>query len=253
MTGWTLLSRWLIGKPRGDCWTDAEASVTAPTVKHIVCLANSRKYGERCVAGKELLADGSAGGWIRPVSSRENEEVSEQERYYADGSDPDVLDIIEVPLAGPKPNSYQQENWLLIASGRWRKAGRFTWDDLPKLADREAPLWTNGFSSRGGENDQVPVDIVSGHDTSLRLVRVDDLTVTVSEPSRPSANYPILRGRFTHCNATYCFRITDPVSESGSVDLGYGEYRVGERYLTVSLGEPFEGHAYKLIAAIIRP
>ena len=39
------------------------------TVKRIVCLANSRKRGGRCVAGKELLADGRAGGWIRPVSA----------------------------------------------------------------------------------------------------------------------------------------------------------------------------------------
>ena len=63
----------------------------------------------------------------------------------------------------------------------------------------------------------------------------------------------ILRGRFSHCNETYCFRITDPVSENGSINLPYGEYPVGRRYLTVSLGEPFEGNAYKLIAAIIRP
>ena len=44
-------------------------------VKRIVCLANSRKLGGRCIAGKELLADGVSGSWIRPVSHREFEEV----------------------------------------------------------------------------------------------------------------------------------------------------------------------------------
>ncbi len=223
------------------------------TVKRIVCLANSRKMAGRCVAGKELAEDGHGGNWIRPVSNRENESISERERCYADGNDPDLLDLIEVPLLNPRPKGYQQENWLLNASRQWRKVGRLSSDDLPQLADPEAPLWANGFTSRGGENDQVPVDVAAAHNTSLRLVRVKDLTVIVSEPSRLSANYPILRGRFSHCGDTYCFRITDPVSESGSVNLPYREYPVGERYLTVSLGEPFEGHAYKLIAAIIKP
>ena len=224
-----------------------------PTVKRIVCLANSRKMAGRCVAGKEISEGNQPGNWIRPVSNRESESISETERCYADGNDPELLDIIEVPFLGPKPKGYQQENWLLNASRQWRHVGRLSWDDLPQLADPVSPLWTNGFNSRDGENDQVPVDIAAGHDTSLRLVRVDDLTVIVSDPSRPSANFPILRGRFSHCNETYCFRITDPVSENGSINLPYGEYPVGRRYLTVSLGEPFEGNAYKLIAAIIRP
>jgi len=219
----------------------------------MVCLANSRKMSGRCVAGKEISEDGHLGDWIRPVSNRENESISEQERCYVDGCEPQLLDIIEVPVFGPKPKGYQQENWLLNTSRQWRRTGRLTWNDLPALADPEDSLWTNGFNSRGGENDQVPVEVAAEHDTSLRLVRVDELTVVVSEPSRPSANYPILRGRFSHCGDSYCFRITDPVSESGSVELPYREYPVGERYLTVSLGEPFEGNAYKLIAAIIKP
>lgn len=227
--------------------------MTSLTLKRIVCLANSRKNAGRCVAGKELSNDAKPGNWIRPVSNRENEAVSEGERFYPDGTDPGILDIVDVPLLSPKPKGYQQENWLLNPSRQWRKVGRLAWHDLTQLTEPDAPLWTNGFHSRSGENDQVPEDIATAHDTSLRLVRVADLTVTVSEPSRPSANYPILRGRFTHCGETYCFRITDPASECGSVDLPYREYPVGERYLTVSLGEPFEGNAYKLIAAIIRP
>ena len=35
---------------------------TSTAVKRIVCLANSRKQKERCIAGKELLSDGRPGG-----------------------------------------------------------------------------------------------------------------------------------------------------------------------------------------------
>ena len=224
-----------------------------PSVKRIVCLANSRKYGGRCVAGKELLSDGTAGGWIRPVSSRENEEVSEQERRYADNEDPRVLDVIDVPLLSPRPKTYQQENWLLNPGVRWVKAGKAVWNDLDAMVDPDAPLWLNGYSTLAGQNDRVPIDDTNAIDNSLRLIRVSALTVTVFEPSHPSADFPILRGSFNYHGDDYCFRITDPESESGSVNLSHGDYPVGERYLVISLGEPFEDYAYKLIATIIKP
>ena len=227
--------------------------MTTPTVKRIVCLANSRKYGGRCVAGKELLPDGTAGGWIRPVSNRENEEVSEGERCYADGDDPRVLDVIAVPLLSPRPKTYQQENWLLNPGVRWAKAGKVVWNDLFPMVDRDAPLWLNGHSTLAGQNDRVPICDTDAINNSLRLIKVDALTVTVSEPSHPSADFPILRGSFSYHGDDYCFRITDPESESGSVNLSYRDYTVEERYLVISLGEPFEDYAYKLIATIIKP
>src|SRR5688572_20697011 len=61
--------------------------------KRIVCLANSRKLSGRCVAGIEIV-DSQLSGWIRPVSVRQSHEVSEIEREYRDGSDPQVLDIV---------------------------------------------------------------------------------------------------------------------------------------------------------------
>ena len=81
-------------------------------VKRIVCLANSRKFSGRCVAGKEI-ADGRVASWIRPVSARRGEEVSEYERQYQDGSDPRVMDVVDIPLLEFQPKHYQQENWLL--------------------------------------------------------------------------------------------------------------------------------------------
>ena len=104
--------------------------MTTTTVKRIVCLANSRKYSGRCIAGKELLADGRPGRWIRPVSARENEEVSEHERQFHDGSDPRLLDVMDVPLLNPLPKDYQQENWLLDPASYWEKVRRIGWQEL---------------------------------------------------------------------------------------------------------------------------
>ena len=64
--------------------------------KTIVCLANSKKMSGRCIAGKELDARSRLGGWVRPVSNRETQEISEDERAYENGKDPKVLDIFKL-------------------------------------------------------------------------------------------------------------------------------------------------------------
>ena len=45
--------------------------------------------------------------------------------------------------------------------------------------------------------------------------------------------------------------VTDPGYERTYLAKLDGAYEIGECYLTVSLGEPYEGACYKLIAAII--
>ena len=83
--------------------------MTDGTVKRLVCLANSRKEGDRCIAGKEVLADGRFGGWICPVSNREDEAVSAGERQYQDGSEPRLLDVIDLPVLTARQKGYQAE------------------------------------------------------------------------------------------------------------------------------------------------
>ena len=122
--------------------------------KTIVCLANSWKPSGRCIAGREFQA-GRVGDWIRPVSEREAREVSEDERGYSDGTDPEVLDLISIVMKGPQPQNHQRENHLLDPTQYWQKQGRVSWKALQPAVDApNGPLWVNGLSTQHGWNDK---------------------------------------------------------------------------------------------------
>ena len=94
------------------------------TVKRIVCLANARKEGERCLAGKELLPDGRSGAWIRPISDqRDSGALVEHERVYVDRTEPALLDIVNIRVSSAKPESYQRENWVLTHASQCARDG----------------------------------------------------------------------------------------------------------------------------------
>lgn len=222
-----------------------------PTVKRILCLANSRKTGGRCIAGRERTGN-QTGPWIRPVSDRPHREVSAEERRYEDGSYPLVMDIIDIPMVAARPHAYQQENWLLDPDYYWERRGRAGWQDLAALADPPAILWRNGFSTYHGAHDRVPVDQATTLTSSLRLLRTDRLTLSVFAPGATFGNPKRkVYGRFHHAGTEYRLQVTDPVYEDAYLAKPNGEYHLQESYLTISLGEPWDGFSYKLIAAII--
>ena len=123
-------------------------------VRRILCLANSKKMSGRCVAGREVL-DSGPGAWIRPVSARPTEEVSEDERQYRNGSDPRLLDVIDVPLIRAAPHACQTENWLLDPDYYWSRVRQVGWAELQHYVEDPATLWTNDRSTYNGANDEI--------------------------------------------------------------------------------------------------
>ena len=219
----------------------------------IVCLANSRKLAGRCLAGREWTTTG-AGRWVRPVSERLHQEVSEYERQYEDGSDPRVLDIVDVPVLDATPQGYQSENWLLDSRYYWSRAGAFSPFELQRLVDPPDRLWINGYHTFNGSNDKVPEELMKGVSSSLRLIRVDALEVRVFAPGEAFGNSKRrVQGRFEHAGDHYALWITDPVYERSYLSKLDGSYIIGSCYLTVSIGEPYDDSCYKLLAAIIEP
>jgi hypothetical protein len=206
----------------------------------------------RCLAGRELNAD-VVGAWIRPVSDRPAEEVSEYERQYQDGSDPRVLDIIQVPLIEARPKDYQQENWLLDPQLYWVKKGTLGWEDLSSLQDRRGLLWINGYRTSAGQNDRIPLDAAAALKSSLKLIHVRSLELKVFAPGEAFGNTKRrVQARFAFDGVDYWLWVTDPIVERQYLAEPDAEYAVGEAYLTISIGEPYQDYCYKLVATIIK-
>lgn len=117
--------------------------------KTIVVLANSVKKSGRCLAGKEVVRLGNkwkVGNWIRPVGTTAGGEVPTYPMTKALGHDPQLLEIIEIPLGSAAPLPDQPENWLLeqsFAVGSWKPVGYFEWDQTSELLDKPPELWND--------------------------------------------------------------------------------------------------------------
>ena len=214
-------------------------------VKSIVCLANSRKDSGRCIAGIELDPSAGETAWVRPVSTSANGEVFARDRQFADGSEPEILDVLEIDLTEHSPQSYQSENWV-ISPRQWVRTGRARWSTLASLHDRR-PLWIE----EGRKSDRLSLDFTGSIDDSIRLIRVDSVRTYVTTSFRGNRQH---RAQFTHCGVDFDLVITDPWYESLRRDRGTGDGLVELQncYLTISLSHPYsDGCCYKLVAAII--
>lgn len=220
------------------------------TIARIVCLANSRKLGGRCVAGLEWL-DGHFGEWIRPVSARPDQELLEDECRCHDGGLVRPLDIVEVPLIRRCPRNPHGENWLLEPTQPWRRIGRADVRSLWPVAQRRLPLWLDGSSSTRGQNDRIPLAQARNMSTSLRLIAVEKVILSVFTDRTEAGYRRRVQGSFQYNGIEYRLWVTDLLWESRYLEKPDGEDEVGESLLTISLSEPCMNACYKLIAAII--
>jgi hypothetical protein len=217
-----------------------------------ICLANSRKKSGRCLAGKAIY-NGTYSKWIRPISTREHEELKGNEFHIHTGEEARLLDILEVKLLNHQPKLHQQENYLMDVSVPLRKTGTKSLEDLKHLIDRPNNLWGVGHSSKNGLNDYVPKDEIDRHSNSLFLIQIQKLQVNISQEWSANwhRNQTVFRGEFDLSGNAYKLKITDPAFEEKFSDKPVGTYEIQETLLTISLGEEFNSSYWKLIAGVI--
>jgi len=167
------------------------------------------------------------------------------------GNIPQCMDIITIETQGAADHPYQKENVLVAEKHPWIRQGKLPLDALPNLLDDVNSLWQTGFHSTNGVNDRVPEETLrEANDSSLYLIQPDDFTLVVSDDLDGRKK---VRARFTYRDTLYLLSVTDPGVERTYLMKEQGEYPLITKnlYLTVSLGEPFNGYCYKLAAAVI--
>lgn len=105
----------------------------------IVCMANSWKLGERCIAGIDIATK----NWIRPVCDRTKYGSVPKNIRWINGKEPQILDVIELPLNGNHLQSGSASENRTIAPGKWKKIGIVKPHQIIKCSNYNAPILHN--------------------------------------------------------------------------------------------------------------
>lgn len=220
----------------------------------IICLANSRKYQGRCVAG--LRTDGS--GWVRPVGPIDHGQLYPWHYTLADGTEARLLDVIRVSLDRPCPKPYQPEDWTVAEKTTWELRHRPVSPATGRAILR--PRFTLGPSLLGTIGDRIPEDALADRagQPSLCLVWPRDLHWEIRGRDQHGRSRQ-MRAGFTLRSAPYNLSITDQEWAKRLDHLPSGVHSLqaagvapdSRIVLTISLGEPYQGWCYKLVAAVI--
>ncbi|NEO24573.1 hypothetical protein [Moorena sp. SIO4A5] len=213
----------------------------------IICLANSWKHGDRCIAGINSLKC----QWIRPVSDLPDGRIPKPMRQIA-GREPTLLDILDIPLAKTGPDfGFECEN-LLVLPGQWRRVGQVPAGYLNKFCSREKYILHNNeryvtvsFLQSLPVEQRCTLQLVKAVEFLVQPIGIRDEGVEKWEGSL-----------VTDCGQELTATITDPVFVR-HLELGYRPQN--QCLVTVSLSMPWRpgdwqkdgDPCWKLIAGVI--
>jgi hypothetical protein len=224
-------------------------------VKRIVCLANSNKNGGTCVAGREILASGQYGEWIRPVSERPTAEISFMESLYSNNQSPKLLDVIDVPLKRPAPRLHQTENHEIDPSRQWIRRGKLAWNEVPRLCDRPATIWPESSPAVCGSNNCISPEQAATYTDSLLFIRTSQLILQACPARNAGGSRLSNKAIFVYNGVEYRLTLTDPAAISAIAKAKNRKLDFDDVFLCISLTEPWPGdnnRCHKLVAAVVR-
>lgn len=218
------------------------------TTTHFLCLANSKKYGERCIAGIELRPDNQGQfhaikkdgkpKWIRPVSSVAHGHVPAE--WVEDIA---VGDIVEVTVSRPCPLRYQVENAFFEKKSLHKvRPAIFSAAHIGQLAET---MEMGLFGNTGRCLDEAQIDNAN---CSLVLVKAERPTAYFTTPWNTKP-----RLKFLHHGCWYDLPMTDVNFFDRMQENPHLLDNCPDVFLTISLGVCFEGKYYKLAAGIVLP
>lgn len=212
-----------------------------------ICLANSRKYSERCIAGIVVIKGKNGYNlqkdkegklqWIRPVSDAEQGQVAtDLVENIA------LFDIVEINTLRAVPHGYQCENLLFDKSSiRWVRSISVNKKSLDLMADNEQSFLF------GNPDSRVSMEEIEEVNHSITFVKVENVEFFIKAPYYDRQ----LRVAFTFNDIEYDLPVTDldfnNKFEADNAILENAEHI----YFSVSLGVAYRDYHYKIVAGVL--
>ena len=216
--------------------------------KNILCLANSKKYTQRCIAGIEvvvrrtgltILREGNSPKWIRPVSKCEHGEIDTQLVDHIN-----ILDIFKIHVTANCPDKAQSEN-VYFSENSIEKISHIKPkpEYLVKLCSETDRIF-------GNDLPYVTRFEANYLDHSLVFICVDDYSLLRTKTYKGN---PQLRANFSYRDVGYDLPITD-LDYIQRIDEEFiPADGITQAFITISLGTLFKEKHYKLVAGVILP
>jgi len=198
----------------------------------LLLLADSVKHHQHCIAGIDL----NLRKWRRIVADEKGAAVSLQNFniYKEKNKRYEIPLLMEIEIEKLVSINHQPENCII-------KKDIF----LKRNIDRNLLInFTQNPKSLWGKDNKIKFYEDFKAHSSLFLIRVDKIQLYWKDRSMYNKN-PQRRGMFWYNNIRYDLPITDLKFENMQEQILYN------RFLVISLGEPYEGYCYKIIASII--
>ena len=225
--------------------------------KHLfICLANSFKYGGRCIAGIEIrlaadekrfrvVCDDGEPRWIRPVQQNtENEEISLEMAQNIR-----IMDVIEIETTEACGDDCQSEN---VYFSRMQIVKRLPFSPQiiqALLSKREYVLHS--------DKRHLHHDEYQANKGSLMLIEPEEPEVFIEYKEENGRRIPKYRARFVYKDTEYKLPITDPrylerMEGYSKIPL-IGKFPTGTFFFTISItAHANENNTHtKLVAGII--
>lgn len=217
--------------------------------KLFICLANSAKYSERCIAGIEVTKrpndtfsvvkkNDKQLQWLRPVTSAQYGQVPKELVQNIQ-----LLDICEVETIANCPKGYQSENITFIPNSL---------KVYSKLTAKEKNLqhFIEPYDTLFGNNQRsIDMENIQNIQHSLQFVKAENPIIYPADSNRILSK---LRVKFKFNHQHFDLPITDIKFWQKAVEDKTIIKDFEALYLTISLGLPYQGEHYKLAAGVIR-
>lgn len=212
--------------------------------KTIICLANSKKYHGKCLAGIEVKVDPDKlvleknklgqHKWIRPISDLEFGQLPLEETQNIR-----ILDVLEIDCRNECPNGAHCEN--IFYTGLVKKVRTLgnTSKNLNVLCDKEHDLIFEDIERF------VTPDMFNNADYSLMLIKPENPHFFLSGDNES------LRVRFNYKDNSYNLPVTDSVFICKINCINIDNYNHRDYYFSLSLGTKYRDVHWKLVAGVI--